>query len=149
MIKIEKAKPEDMKTILKIQYAAYQSEALLHNDFTIQPLTQTLEESIEEYHKSVVLKAVQAGEIIGSVRARAEGGTVYIGKMMVHPDHQGNGLGKRLLSATENEFPGKHFELYTAAKSFRNLHFYKTAGYTPLREVTDNSGIVFVFLGKG
>jgi len=148
MIEIKKAELEDMEAILKIQYAAYQSEALLHNDFTIQPLTQTLEESIDEFHKKVILKAVQDDDIIGSVRAHAEGDTAYIGKMMVHPDHQNKGFGKRLLAAIEKEFPGKHFELYTAAKSYRNLQFYKTAGYKPLREITDNSGIVFVFLGK-
>jgi len=149
MIQIEKAKLEDMETILKLQYAAYQSEALLHNDFTIQPLTQTLEESIEDYHKKIVLKAVQLGEIIGSIRAYAEGDTAYIGKLMVHPDHQNKGLGKFLLAAIEKEFPGKRFELYTAAKSGRNLHLYETSGYIRLREETDNAGIRFVFLEKG
>jgi len=50
-ISITKVDPADMEEILLLQYAAYQSEARIHNDFTIQPLTQTLEETLAEYHK--------------------------------------------------------------------------------------------------
>lgn len=89
----------DAAEILQLQYADYQREAEIHGDFTIQPLTQTLDELVSEYQKGVVLKAVKGGIIIGSARAYAEDTTVYIGKLMVHPEHQGKGLGKRLLTA--------------------------------------------------
>ena len=148
MIKILKAKLEDMEAILQLQYSAYQSEALLHDDFTIQPLLQTLDESIAEYHKSVVLKAVQNGEIIGSVRAHAEGNTAYVKKLMVSPEHQSKGLGKLLLTAIEQEFPGKRYELFTSCKSDRNLHLYETAGYKRFKEETDAAGIEFAYLEK-
>lgn len=148
MIKILTAQLEDMETILQLQYAAYQSEALIHNDFSIQPLRQTLAESIAEYHQSIILKAVQGDEIIGSVRARTAGDTAYIGKLMVHPKHQGNGLGKRLLAAIESQFPNKRYELFTSCKSDRNLHLYENAGYTRFREETDHAGIRFVYLEK-
>ncbi|MDR0502940.1 MAG: GNAT family N-acetyltransferase [Treponema sp.] len=149
MIQILKARLEDMEAILKLQYAAFHSEALIHNDFTIQPLTQTLEESIEEYHKCVVLKACIAyGEIVGSIRAYLADDTAHIGKVMVHPDHQGKGLGRKLLAAIEREFPGKKYELRTSSKSERNLYFYETSGYVRFREDTDVSGIKFVYLRK-
>ena len=90
-IKISKSNDGDAEEILRLQYAAYQSEAQLNNDFTIQPLTQTLDELHAEYEKCVVLKATLGNEIIGSVRAYADGDTVYIGKLIVHPDHQGKG----------------------------------------------------------
>ena len=41
---IERAKIEDAKEILDLQKLAYQSEAEIYNDYTIPPLTQTLEE---------------------------------------------------------------------------------------------------------
>jgi len=148
MITITKAQLNDLKEILQIQYASYQSEALLHNDFTIQPLTQTLDQVIEEYHKGVILKAEQDDKIIGSVRAYAKEKTVYIGKLMVLPEYQGKGAGKRLLSAIENEFPNMRFELYTAFKSDRNLHLYKTSGYKRFKEETDDAGIRFVYFEK-
>ena len=148
MIEILRAQLEDLETILRLQYTAYQSEALIHNDFTIQPLTQTLDETVEEYHKCVVLKAVQNGEIIGSVRAHAEGNTAHIGKLMVHPDHQGKGLGRQLLTAVEREFPDKKYELFTSCKSDRNLHLYETSGYVRFREQTDKAGIKFVYFQK-
>ena len=146
--KIVRAEISDMEEILKLQYDAYQSEALIHGDFTIQPLTQTLDETIVEYNKDVVLKAVQDGKIIGSVRAYSEGNTTYIGKLMVRPDHQGKGLGKRLLAAIEREFPRKRYELFTSCKSDRNLHLYETTGYTRFREETNDAGIAFVYLEK-
>ncbi|MCL2186876.1 MAG: GNAT family N-acetyltransferase [Treponema sp.] len=148
MITITKAQLEDMEKILQLQYAAYQSEAMLHNDFTIQPLTQKLEEAIEEFKKCIVLKALFNNEIIGSVRAYQKEKTVYIGKLMVHPSHQGEGLGRKLLCAIENEFPNMRYELYTACKSERNLHLYETSGYTRFREDTDKAGIRFAYFEK-
>ena len=148
MINIKKAQTEDMEAILQLQYAAYQSEAEIYNDFTIQPLTQTLDELIAEYHNSVILKAVRNGEIIGSVRAYAEGDTVYIGKLIVRPDCQGKGLGKRLLAAVEGKLHRKRFELFTGCKSDYNLRLYEKAGYTRFKEETDDAGIRFVYLEK-
>ena len=145
---IERADVADMKEILKLQYVAYQSEALIHGDFTIQPLKQSLEETIAEYHKGIVLKAVHDNEIVGSVRAYSEENTVYIGKLMVHPNHQGKGLGKRLLDEIERAFSDKRYELYTSSKSDRNLHLYETAGYKRFRTAIDDAGIGFVYLEK-
>jgi GNAT superfamily N-acetyltransferase len=125
-LKITHAEISDMEEILNLQYSAYQSEALIHGDFTIQPLVQTLGESIAEYHESIVLKAVRNSKIIGSVRAYAKGDTAYIGKLMVYPAYQGGGLGKHLLTAIEQEFPHKRYELFTSGKSDRNLHLYET-----------------------
>jgi anthranilate phosphoribosyltransferase len=146
-LKITYADVSDMEKILKLQYAAYQSEALIHGDFTIQPLTQTLDESIAEYNKGIVLKAVLGNEIIGSVRAYVEGNTAYIGKLMVHPNHQGKGFGKQLIAAIEQEFPYKRYEIFTSCKSDRNLHIYETTGYTRFREETV-AGITFAYLEK-
>ncbi|MCL2876377.1 MAG: hypothetical protein FWF12_08850, partial [Betaproteobacteria bacterium] len=58
------AEVSDMEEVLGLQYAAYQSEALIHGDFTIQPLMQTLAEIIEEHSKCVFLKAVLNDKII-------------------------------------------------------------------------------------
>ncbi|MFL8936715.1 GNAT family N-acetyltransferase [Rossellomorea oryzaecorticis] len=40
-------------------------------------------------------------KIIGSVRAREYNGTCHITKLMVHPDFQGIGFGKELMTAIE------------------------------------------------
>jgi len=156
MINIQKAQLEDLQEILKLQKIAYQSEAQIHNDFTIQPLTQTLDQVIEEFHKGVILKAVKDGVIVGSVRASftvkhsadKNENTVCIGKLMVDPKHQGNGMGRQLLAAIEKEFSGCRFELYTACKSNRNMHLYETSGYVRFKEETDEAGIRFAFFEK-
>lgn len=91
-----------MEAILELQRLAYQSEARLLNDFSIPPLMQTLEEMREEFRNGVFLKAVDAGgRIVGSVRGTLRGDTLLIGKLMVHPERQGNGLGSRLLQELE------------------------------------------------
>jgi translation initiation factor 2 beta subunit (eIF-2beta)/eIF-5 len=92
-IQITEAAYGDLKEILDLQHLAYQSEALIHHDFSIQPLTQSLEEVIREYDTCTVLKAVALRKIVGSVRAYTENGSVFIGKLMVHPAYQNQGLG--------------------------------------------------------
>ena len=85
---IKKAERVDLQEILQLQYLAYQSEAALFGSRDIPPLKQTLDEVIEEFNSGVILKMVdENGVIIGSVRAKEIDGTVYIGKLIVHPDH--------------------------------------------------------------
>ena len=51
---IEVAQKEDLHAILKLQKESYLSEAILHNEFNIPPLTQTYESIIEEFDKGFI-----------------------------------------------------------------------------------------------
>lgn len=146
---IRKAEKEDLQRILDLQYLAYQSEAKLFHDPDIPPLKQTLAEVESEYQKGVVLKAVDENNtIIGSVRAYYENDTVYIGKLMVHPHKQGQGIGTQLLAAIENEYPQKRYELFTSSKSKKNIELYEKSGYKIFREKQITDELKFVYLEK-
>ena len=147
-IKITKAELCDMPDILKLQYAAYQSEAERYNNFSIQPLTQTLEQLAEEYKGCTMLKAVIDGKIAGSVRALEENNTVYIGKLMVFPEYQNRGIGKSLMTAIEAAFPHKRYELFTGAKSEKNIALYEKRGYRRFKEKEEAPGLTFVYMEK-
>ena len=59
---------EDAEAILAMQRLAYQSEAANY-DFTIRPLTETLEDIKDRFHDRRFLKAIEDGQIFSSVRA--------------------------------------------------------------------------------
>ena len=146
---IEKAQKEDLKKILELQYLAYQSEAKLFGDMNIPPLKQTIEEMEEEFEKGIILKVVNdSGAIIGSVRAYEENGTIYIGKLMVHPNMQRQGIGKQLLLAMENEFPNCRYELFTSTKSISNIRLYESLGYKIFKEEAVSEELQFVYLER-
>ena len=150
MILIKKAQKEDLENILKLQYLAYQSEAKLFGNTNIPPLKQTIEEVYEEFRKGTVLKAVDdAGEMIGSVRAHQEDGTVYIGKLMVRPDMQKKGIGTSLLAEIEKEYPGRRYELFTSTKSVSNIRLYERQGYKIFKQEAVSEELQFVYLEKG
>jgi GNAT superfamily N-acetyltransferase len=129
-IEIVRAKLEDAAEILALQKLAYQSEAAIHNNYEIPPLTQTLPEMEEDLRNKVVLVAVRDGRIIGSVRACQEGDTCSVGRLIVHPEFQNRGLGTRLMGEIEAAFAGTgRFELFTGHKSERNLYLYGKLGY--------------------
>ncbi len=108
---IIKANKSDLRTILELQYLSYQSEAKLFNDFSIPPLKQTYNEVEQEYQNGIFLKAIDENEeIIGSVRAYIDNDTAYIGKLIVHPDKQGQRIGTELLSAIEQNCPVSRYE---------------------------------------
>ena len=146
---IVKADREDLEKILQLQFLAYQSEAALFGSLDIPPLRQTLEDVQQEYHSGTILKMItEDGTIIGSVRAREENGTVYIGKLMVHPDRQGRGYGTRLLNEIENCFPGKRYELFTSTRSKANIRLYERNGYRIFDRRPVRDELVFVYLEK-
>lgn len=145
---IKRAVRDDLQEILDLQYLAYQSEAALFGTQDIPPLKQTIEEVIEEYNKGIVLKIQDNNKIIGSVRARSEDGTVYVGKLMVHPQYRRNGLGKRLLNEVEVIFPECRYELFTSTLSVDNIRLYESVGYKEYKREEVNKMLIFVYLEK-
>jgi ribosomal protein S18 acetylase RimI-like enzyme len=148
-IPIVVATRKDAAEILALQKLAYRSEAEIYGDFSIPPLVQTLTEMEHDLESQVVLKAESSAGIIGSARAFEKDDTVFIGRVIVHPEHQGRGLGKSLMKAIEARFPAaRRFELFTGVRSERNLHLYRKLGYKDLRTETVTPTLSFVYLEK-
>ena len=147
---IKKAQKEDLEKILELQYLAYRSEAKLFGNMDIPPLMQTLEEVYDEFQKGAILKAVDdGGIIIGSVRAYQDGGTVYIGKLMVHPSKQGQGIGTQLLLEMEKQYLNQRYELFTSTRSEKNIALYQKLGYEIFDEEQVTEELRFVYMEKG
>lgn len=146
---ILKANRNDLKEILQLQYLAYQSEAALFGSRDIPPLKQTLDEVIEEWDSGIILKMVDdKNTVIGSVRASERDGTVYIGKLLVHPDHQRKGFGTKLLYEIEKCFPDKRYELFTSTRSIDNIRLYQKLGYKIFARKAVNDELEFVYMEK-
>jgi ribosomal protein S18 acetylase RimI-like enzyme len=148
-ISIVPAASNDAVEILALQKLAYQSEAKLYNDWTIPPLIQTLSQLIAEFDTMVFLKAIDSGQIIGSLRASFDGGTCCIGRVIVQPEYQRKGIGTQLMLRTETLFPNaERFKLYTGSKSFGNIGFYQKLGYSIFREEDLSPKVRLVFMEK-
>ncbi len=148
-VTISTATDDDAENILKLQYLCYQREAELYGDYSIEPLTQTLDALRAELGEGCVLVARLGSEVVGSVRGTVDDdGTARIGKLIVHPRMQRHGLGGRLLSAIEDrlaaEREAKRFRLFTGHRSDGNLRLYRRLGYaqTGTEQVTRRFSLV-------
>ena len=140
---------EDLQEILNLQYIAYQTEAALFSSNDIPPLKQTLNEVEDEYRNGIILKIVDKNNvIIGSIRANASNGNVFIGKLMVHPDYRNNGYGTKLLLAIEEYFQNMRYELFTSTKSVNNIRLYEKLGYKIFKQEVIDDELTFVYLEK-
>ena len=146
---ITHAEKADLSDILALQYLAYQSEAIVCNNPNIPPLAQTIEEIQVEFEKGVFLKAIYENEnIIASVRAFSENGTLFIGKLIVQPDFQGRGIGTKLLDEIERIYPHNRYELFTSTKSERNIKLYERLGYVKYKEQDLSNDLKLIYLSK-
>lgn len=132
-VRIEAAGHDDAGEILTVQRAAYVAEAQLYGDPFIPPLV----ESFEQLRKvlagdAVVLKALLGPRLVGAVRAQFSERTCLIGRLVVVPDLQGQGIGRRLMHALEDEVAGRvdSIVLFTGHLSDGNLRLYRRMGYS-------------------
>ncbi|MBN1965187.1 MAG: GNAT family N-acetyltransferase [Anaerolineae bacterium] len=146
---ITPAQLADAEVILALQKLAYQQEAARYDDYSILPLRQTLDEIRAEFGTHTFLKASEGGRIVGSVRAYKRQGTCHIGRLIVHPDHQRQGIGTALLHAIEAAFAGaERFELFTGSISEGNIRLYRRLGYAVFKTEALNERVTLVYLEK-
>ena len=94
------------------------------------------------------LRHVEDGRIIGSVRARMmTPETLYIGRLIVHPDFQNQGIGGKLMERIENKFPeAERSELITGHLSLKNIKFYGKRGFEifKTKKITSNLNLLYL-----
>jgi predicted N-acetyltransferase YhbS len=146
---IEPADILDAEEILDLQKLAYRSEAAIYEDYTIPPLIQTHEEMLVDFDDNLFLRASYEGKIIGAVRGRLYRGTCFIGRLIVHPAHQGGGLGTCLMGEIERSFPkAERYELFTGHRSEGNLRLYTRLGYRAFKRQKISETLEFVYMEK-
>jgi GNAT superfamily N-acetyltransferase len=131
MFSIRRAVARDAGELLTVQRAAFVTEAQLHDDVHMAPLTQTLEEVRADIEGTVVLVAVEGPRLVGSVRARQIDEYWHFGRLVVAPDRQGRGIGTALIAAIEGLAPAHAvaFSVETGPKSVQNVRLYERHGY--------------------
>ena len=148
-LSIGPAAPAEADAILALQRLCYQSEAQLYNNFSIPPLTETLEDLKVAFGQSTILVCRSGSEIVGSVRGRVRDGRCHVGRLIVHPSFQKRGIGTRLLGAIEDACPeAAAFELFTGHKSESNLRLYRRVGYRDFKTEAAGPDMSLVFLEK-
>ncbi|MFF2652379.1 GNAT family N-acetyltransferase [Streptomyces sp. NPDC058045] len=152
-VTISAATEDDAEQILKLQYLCYQSEAELYGDYTLEPLTQSLDALRDELASHTTLVARLGPEVVASVRGVvAPDGTAHIAKLIVHPRMRRHGLGGRLLTAIEgklrSEGSARRFQLFTGHRSDHNLRLYRKHGYAQIGTERVHDKLSMVTLSK-
>lgn len=132
LINIKQVDTTDLDEILSLQKAAFMEVARLMDNYEIPPLLQTIQDVRNDFEQCIILKYISSdNQIIGSVRGNICNGTdCYIGKLIVHPDFQNQGIGRALMYEIEKYFPACHkFTLFTGEETPNTLCLYKKVGY--------------------
>jgi tRNA (guanine37-N1)-methyltransferase len=149
---ISEATVDDAGELFTLQRAAFLDQARLNASFDLPPLLQTYPELRDSIGQGLLLVVRQAGRLVASVRGEvaADGEAWYVGRLMVAPDLQGQGLGGRLMAEIESRAPAsvRVIRLVTGAGSVGNITFYARRGYAEVSRTTDSAGIDIVVMEK-
>ena len=128
---LTRATAADAAELLVLQRACWVQEAIDNASLELPALTETLDDVRAWLADWQVWVVHHQGRLVGAVRARRDGASWEIGRLMVAPDLAGRGLGRWLLRYAECAAPDDvtSLGLFTGARSLRNLALYQRAGY--------------------
>lgn len=148
---IREIRAEDAGEVLTLQRAAFVQEALIYGTPALPALTQTLESLEAELRDNLGCVAHLGPRMVGAVRAQRDGDLLLVGRLVIAPDVQGQGIGSRLLAAVERrgtDAGAAVAELFTGSLSDANLRLYRREGYRESQRVPGDEGIEQIFLRK-
>jgi ribosomal protein S18 acetylase RimI-like enzyme len=128
---LRRASAVDAPELLVLQRCCWVDEAIANDTLDIPALHETLDD-VRAWLDDWTTWCVRAtGRLVGAVRARREGSSWEIGRLMVAPDLAGRGLGGWLLRLAEARAPAdvESITLFTGSQSARNIAMYERAGF--------------------
>ncbi|MBD8060285.1 GNAT family N-acetyltransferase [Cellulomonas sp. JH27-2] len=142
---------EEAGELLTLRRAAFVTEAQQYGDPHIPPLTQTIDELVEDLQTDgvITLAGWDGHRMVGSIRVLIEGSKATLGRFAVAPDLQGQGFGTQLLLAILPYLPEGIEEVwvFTGRDSVQNLALYAKHGYEHQHDQTAGD-LTYAFLRK-
>jgi len=139
MVRIEPIDQRDLGVAMQIHTVlllAHAQEAALLRVSQVVPFRSTAEDvqAGSEYH----LGAFHGTELVGSLSLEpdAETGLIDIVTLVVHPGHQRQGIGRRLVQEALRRVEGEVFSVSAAAANAPALAFYAALGFVVYRHGT-------------
>lgn len=141
----------DVAELVVLQRCCWVPEAILNNNLNIPALHETAADVLNWTTTWSTLCLRRDGRLVGAVRGQSTpDGAWELGRLMVAPDLEGQGIGRWLLATAEDLAPDSttRFTLFTGENSARNIRIYQRAGYKLCEPPSDASehiaGIVFL-----
>lgn len=146
---ISPASETDISKLYDLQLLAFESEAEMIGSRDVPALMESREHHRKDFDNWVTLKMTDCNDkIVGAIRYRKDGDIIEVGRIMVHPDYRLRGFAQQLISEVDKACPDITKELYTCTKSWTNIKLYEKMGYKAYKEVTEASGLSFVYMRK-
>lgn len=148
-VSIRRARAHDAGRMHQLQQRAFAEEGRRCGTTDIPPLTEPAAAIAEHVAHQRALVAVIDDAVVGCVRGLVEGGVCTVRGLVVDPDHQGRGLGSRLLRALEASLEGvTRIDLTTNTIMEGNEPFYRRHGYQATGTTCPVPGIRLVHMSK-
>lgn len=142
MIVIEQVKPQEIDKVREVLLTTWRET---YKDFYPQ---DALEKAAHELHSTQTLlkqaqdpnlffaAAKEVGEIIGVITVeKKDEQTLFIGRITVHPHHQGKGIGTKLIEAAKEHFSGvTKMKVECEKRNKSSCAFYLKRGFTIVGE---------------
>lgn len=140
---------DDMHELLELQRRAY-APAFGSLDWTDEsPLDETLEHLCQEFRRCTIYKVQNAeGQIIGSIRGNVADGSLWMGRMMVHPDYQGQGIGRFMFYEIQRLMPHRQAWFWACLQMSATYNFYLRQGFKPTGILNENPKLTWIYMEK-
>ena len=148
-MKIELATIHDVPALLDLQRKAFGPlcEEFGWEDAPI--LSESLEHLYEEFSQCMTLKVEnEEGVIVASVHGKVTDGSLYIGRLMVLPEYQQRGIGKRLFHEIQSRLPHLRTWLCTCQQVRPPYEFYLREGFRPYQSEIVGPGLTWTYMEK-
>ena len=138
MIAVKKAKVDEVQKIKQVlsetwidTYGSFLSQETIQTVTTVWHNPQLLASEIQNPKVFFSVAKDQNNTILGLLTAsKQEDGTVVINRLYVSPQHQGKGIGSKLLEESMLAFSGvRKFQLEVEEKNKKALLFYYRKGF--------------------
>jgi len=148
-MKIDIATIYDLPEIMNLQLLTFMPVAEELDWYDAPNIHETLDHARKEFPQYLTLKlTTPEGYLVGSVRGMVKDGSLYIARLMVLPEYQGQGYGSRLIQEIENRLPHHRAWLNTCEQLKGNVRLYMRHGFIPFDYERINDHLTRVFMEK-